>query len=292
MAEHRIDDLARLAGTTVRNVRAYQERGLLPPPRRQGRVGLFDDDHLARLKLIGHLLERGYTLSNIGELIAAWEKGEAIDDVLGMTEPMPDRVTVAWLVERFGGPDIGSDATVALATAIELGILLPEPVTASDGDGDGDGDGDDRGGGRSPAIGVDDLQFRVTNPRLLRAAVELTRAGVPLAAAAEHVRGVRRDVESLALKIVDLVDVHVFGPLGARLPTPEEATRISALIQRLQPLVGDVVLGELDRAIDEITLERLDERLSRLIVPTGPAPAPPRSPVSPPEPSSPPEPED
>src|SRR5262245_34410204 len=120
MAEHRIDDLARLAGTTVRNVRAYQERGLLPPPRRQGRVGLFDDDHLERLRLIGHLLERGYTLANIGELIAAWEKGEAIDDVLGMTEPMPDRVTVAWLVERFGGLDAGGNATLALATAVEL----------------------------------------------------------------------------------------------------------------------------------------------------------------------------
>jgi hypothetical protein len=72
-------------------------------------------------------------------------------------------------------------------------------------------------------------------------------------------------VESLALKIVDLVDVHVFGPLDGGLPTPAEATRLSALIQRLQPLVGDVVLGELDRAIDEITLERLHARLARLV---------------------------
>jgi DNA-binding transcriptional MerR regulator len=32
MTEYRIDELAREAGTTVRNVRAYQERGLLAPP--------------------------------------------------------------------------------------------------------------------------------------------------------------------------------------------------------------------------------------------------------------------
>lgn len=265
MAEYRIDDLARLAGTTVRNVRAYQERGLLPPPRRQGRVGLFDDDHLDRLKLVGHLLERGYTLANIGELIAAWERGEAIDDVLGVSEPLPDTVSVAWLVERFGGIERGGDATLALASAVELGILVPEPLpAAATGDGGAGGAGGDVSTGE---VGVDDLRFRVANPRLLRAAVELTRAGVPLAGVVEHIRGVRRDVESLALQIVDLVDVHVFRPLGDRLPTPAEVTRISALIQRLQPLVGDVVLGELDRAIDEITFARLHERLGRLVVP-------------------------
>src|SRR5438309_572599 len=42
-SEYRIDELAREAGTTVRNVRAYQDRGLLPPPRRSGRVGLYTD---------------------------------------------------------------------------------------------------------------------------------------------------------------------------------------------------------------------------------------------------------
>src|SRR5436305_1643105 len=46
-AEYRIDELAREAGTTVRNVRAYQDRGLLPPPRRSGRVGLYTDAHLS-----------------------------------------------------------------------------------------------------------------------------------------------------------------------------------------------------------------------------------------------------
>ncbi|MDT7598572.1 MAG: hypothetical protein QOK26_649, partial [Pseudonocardiales bacterium] len=43
MAEYRIDELARFAGTTSRNVRAYQERGLLPPPRKEGRVGIYTE---------------------------------------------------------------------------------------------------------------------------------------------------------------------------------------------------------------------------------------------------------
>ena len=66
-AEYTIDELAREAGATVRNIRAYQERGILPPPRRQGRVGLYGASHLARLKIIGSMLARGYTIANVAE---------------------------------------------------------------------------------------------------------------------------------------------------------------------------------------------------------------------------------
>ena len=38
--EFTIDELARVAGTTVRNVRAYQDRALLAPPERRGRAGV------------------------------------------------------------------------------------------------------------------------------------------------------------------------------------------------------------------------------------------------------------
>jgi DNA-binding transcriptional MerR regulator len=248
MTEYRIDELARLAGTTVRNVRAYQERGLLLPPRRQGRAGLFGDAHLRRLRMIGQLLERGYTLANIGELLDAWEKGHPIDELLGLGEPIPPVVTVAWLLEAFtgggggggaagGGPSAAiGDEPAALQAALDLGVLEP------------DGDG-----------------FRVTNPRLLRGAVELARAGIPLAALAEHARELRRDVERMALSFIDLVDVHLFSRLGDRLPTPAEATQMSELAQRLRPLADDVVIGELDRAIDRLARQRLHERLTQLL---------------------------
>src|ERR1700733_12542730 len=63
--EYTVDDLARVADTTVRNVRAHQDRGLLAPPEKRGRVGVYDDTHVSRLRLINHLLTRGYTLANI-----------------------------------------------------------------------------------------------------------------------------------------------------------------------------------------------------------------------------------
>src|SRR5580698_2240550 len=90
MAEYRIDELARLAATTVRNVRVYQDRGLLAPPRKQGRVGIYTDAHLARLRLIGQLLKRGYTFANIAELLGAWEAGGDLAEVLDFESALGD----------------------------------------------------------------------------------------------------------------------------------------------------------------------------------------------------------
>src|SRR5215467_7263554 len=84
MGEYRIDELARLAATTVRNVRVYQDRGLLAPPRRDGRVGIYTDAHLARLRLIGRLLRRGYTFAIIGEMLAVWERGGDLAEILDL----------------------------------------------------------------------------------------------------------------------------------------------------------------------------------------------------------------
>jgi len=57
-----MEELARQAGITVRTLRFYRERKLLPPPRREGRIAWYDDHHLARLRTIAALLERGHTL--------------------------------------------------------------------------------------------------------------------------------------------------------------------------------------------------------------------------------------
>src|SRR5438477_13008706 len=90
-----IDELARAAGTTVRNVRVYQDRGLLPPPERRGRLGLYRPDHLRRLRLVLRMLGRGYPLAAIRELGEAWEEQRDIGPGLGLgdaiTAPSPPR---------------------------------------------------------------------------------------------------------------------------------------------------------------------------------------------------------
>jgi DNA-binding transcriptional MerR regulator len=82
--EYRIDDLARIAGTTTRNIRVYRDRGLLPPPLRVGRIALYNDTHLTRLRLITSMLDRGYTMAHVDEMLSAWEEGKDLGDVLGL----------------------------------------------------------------------------------------------------------------------------------------------------------------------------------------------------------------
>src|SRR6266566_757034 len=124
MADYRVDELARAAGTTVRNVRAYQDRGLLPPPRREGRVGFYNDAHLARLTLIGRLLDRGFSLSNIAELIAGLEKGHDLGQLMGLeeavTSPWSDEVPTYMMPQELldlFGPATSCAVSAATSTA-------------------------------------------------------------------------------------------------------------------------------------------------------------------------------
>ncbi len=79
-----VDDLARAAGTTTRNVRALQTEGLLRGPLLVGRTGTYGADHLARLQAILRLQARGFSRAAIRELLDAWERGASLEDVLGL----------------------------------------------------------------------------------------------------------------------------------------------------------------------------------------------------------------
>lgn len=84
MTEYRLDDLARLSGVSVRNIRAYRERGLLDPPRRVGRSAWYDDSHLVQLDTINQLLRRGFNSAHIAEFFASVRDGADLADVLGL----------------------------------------------------------------------------------------------------------------------------------------------------------------------------------------------------------------
>jgi DNA-binding transcriptional MerR regulator len=94
--EYRIDDLARLAGSTTRNVRVYRDRGLLPPPLRVGRIALYNDTHLTRLRLITSMLNRGYNIAHVREMLSAWEEGKNLGDVLGLESA----IVGTWTTEK------------------------------------------------------------------------------------------------------------------------------------------------------------------------------------------------
>ena len=119
--EYRIDDLARLAGTTTRNIRVYRDRGLLHPPLRVGRIALFNDTHLTRLRLITSLLDRGYNIAHVKEMLSAWEQGKDLGDMLGLESAIagswatekPQRMPIV-AARRLIDDDAGFDRLVSL----------------------------------------------------------------------------------------------------------------------------------------------------------------------------------
>ena len=240
MTEYRVDELARAAGTTVRNVRAYQDRGLLSPPRREGRVGVYTDAHLARLQLIGRLLERGYSLANIAELIAGLERGHDLGQLMGLEEAVsspwsdevPTYMTPEKLLEEFG-----SNATIdALDQAVQLGILE-----------------------------VDGERFKVNSPRLLHAGAELAKAGIPLDVVMAELRRLRRDVDRIAGRFVEMAATQIFDRYGDELPPAGDVPKLAELVWRLRPLAEMVVDAELARAMERHAKETLGEHIERAL---------------------------
>ncbi|HEX6568398.1 MAG TPA: MerR family transcriptional regulator [Acidimicrobiales bacterium] len=109
-----VDELARQVGLPVRTIREYQTMGVLPPPARRGRVGIYGPTHLARLRLIARLQARGYSLAGIRDLLGAWRDGADLGEVLGIT---PDELVH---IDEPGAP----------ATADQLARLVPALVPA------------------------------------------------------------------------------------------------------------------------------------------------------------------
>jgi DNA-binding transcriptional MerR regulator len=114
---YRIEDLAHHSGATVRTIRAYQDRGLLPRPERRGRANVYSDAHLARLHRIAGLLDRGYTLASIKELLEAWDTGRGLGGILG-------------LVAEADGPWVDAEAAEAAPVVQRLEPLARQTVDA------------------------------------------------------------------------------------------------------------------------------------------------------------------
>jgi DNA-binding transcriptional MerR regulator len=238
--EFSIDELARAGSSTVRNVRAYQDRGLLPPPERRGRVGIYTQEHLARLRLINRLLERGYTLANISELVAAWQQGRELHQVLGLeselTRPWSDEAPVKMSAIELAKVFHGNFRPSDLARAVELGILEREG-----------------------------LHFRVPSPKMLSVGAEVIKLGVPLRDLLDIIGGLRKNVENVANELIKVAVKRVDRYGDGKLPPSEEVPRLAKLIGRLRPLADRAIESEVSRAMERALNRFLGDRLAEVL---------------------------
>ncbi|TSD99592.1 MerR family transcriptional regulator [Skermania sp. ID1734] len=239
--EFRIDDLAREAGMSVRNVRVYQDRGLLPPPRREGRTGWYNESHLARLDLIGRMLDRGYTFATISELLTAAQYGMRVEEVLDTDRLDTSRpsytqdatLTLEELREVFGSEQFEQN----VQRALKAGLVREESGN----------------------------RYRIANERLLEAARLLFDAGVPMAEIIDQAGAVRRDLVDIANRFVKLVTDRYLPADGRPVALDEFAVNeIAELVTKARATVHDVVNSLLLDAMEEAIAQGLEDAASRM----------------------------
>jgi DNA-binding transcriptional MerR regulator len=249
-----IDDLARRVQLPVRTIREYHTMRLLPPPERQGRLGLYHDRHVQRLRLITRLQRRGYSLAGIRDLLAAWESGTDLVTLLGVDESQaaldetPLRLTRAELLQRLPALD-----PAMLARASRIGLIRPH--------------GEDH--------------FLVRSPALLGLVADWVLAGVPLDRALDLIEVLTGDLDTLAGKLADLIVERIWEPIMAagragELPgrlrrgrplllqgaASTLADRLGAALAERAGTVGDG--GRLLAALDEVRVGAVADSAGRI----------------------------
>ncbi|MGC3003611.1 MerR family transcriptional regulator [Streptomyces sp. G35A] len=218
-----IDELAARAGVTVRTVRFYGTKGLLPPPvigpRRVGRYGR---EHLARLALIEELRHQGMTLAAIERYL-----GRLPSD-LGVRELAIQRAVVAsWAPE-----------TTETVTREELDRRAGRPLA----------DGEVERLAAMDVVRRDGERYRV-DAGLLRLGVELL--DVPLSH--ETILAARTTLTEYSRAAA-----HELSRLLRDAVAERDARDVRSLSAHMQPLVVQALLTTFQRSLREELREWMD----------------------------------
>ena len=220
-----VDQLAARVGMTVRNVRAHQSRGLLPPPVVRGRTGYYGPEHIARLELITEMQAEGFNLRAIRHTLDRLPPGGAAEFLTfrrEMLEPWsgeePEVLTRGQLSEL-----IGTDDEMLLERAIENGFLRP----------------------------LGDDTFEAPSPALLRAGANVVGLGIPPVALLSVLHALHSASQSVADEYVGLFVEHVWRPYAAAGEPPEEFAAVRDALGQLVPLASQALLASFRLAMQE-----------------------------------------
>jgi DNA-binding transcriptional MerR regulator len=221
---------------TVRNVRAHQSRGLLPPPAVRGRTGYYGPEHVARIELIREMQDDGFSLELIGRLLTSAGSSEAaMRFVRAMRAPYgeedPQVVTAEELTRRWGTED-----PKLLNRALDLGIMRR------------------LGNGR----------YEEVSPRLARVSAELAELGVSARQALEVAGSLRRHSDSVARAYMKLFIEAVWKPFEAEGRPEERWQEVSEALERLRPLALESLVAVFSLAMDDATERTFGRQLERL----------------------------
>lgn len=213
---HTVDEVARITGTTVRTIRWYQSEGLLPSPRRSGRVALYDAEHVARLESIRDLQAHGLTLTAIRRLLDR-APGTAATTALAFVkaavaqsaDPGAEVISTDQVAERLGVEP--EDADVALIETLGLARVL------------------------------DDGRWEIVAPAAFEASAELAKAGVPLQRRVEIGQVLHDHSQAMARAVVEMFVDHLWRPSSHDARDPASWKALTDAVERLRPLAATSV---------------------------------------------------
>jgi DNA-binding transcriptional MerR regulator len=235
-----IDELARRSGMTVRNIRAHQSRGLLPPPEVRGRTGYYTGEHLARIELIRDMQGEGLNLEAIRRLLE--DVGSSSAEVLGFTrtlrtpfeEEEPEYIEAEELIARWSrGGEPPSPET--LERAIRLGFIRPL--------------GEDR--------------YELVSPRLADAGAQLAALGIEPERALDVLEKIQRHARGVARTFIDLFLEEVWEPFERAGRPEEDWPKVREALERLRPLASESLLAVFGVTMSDATEKAAMDTLQR-----------------------------
>ncbi len=235
-----IGELARRTGMTVRNIRAHQTRGLLPPPEVQGRTGYYGEEHVARIALTREMQADGLNLEAIRRLLAGVDGSgnEILDFTRALRVPFedesPEIVEPEELASMWGGA--GQPDSDLVRRAEKLGILRELP----------------------------DGRIEVISPRLQRAGAALAELGVSPDASMVTAEKLRRHAEGAARAFVDLFVEEIWKPFEEAGCPEQDWPKVREALDRVRPLASSALLATFQITMSEAT-EKASERTLQVV---------------------------
>lgn len=233
-----VDELAARAGVTVRTVRFYSTRGLLPPPAiGPRRVGRYGPEHLSRLALIEELQHQGLTLAAIERYVQQLPPGLSAEDhalhraLVATWVPDAEAEVSRAELERRAGRSLTDDDVARLAA---MGVLERTPPDAG---ANGAGPGADGG----DAFRVDPAVLHL-GVRLLDVPIRLETVLAAREVVQEHSRAVARE-------LTRLFHDEVWEPFGEADPDPEQVETMKSLSAHMQPMVVQALVTAFQRSM-------------------------------------------
>lgn len=235
-----IDELASRVGMTVRNVRAYASRGLMPPPRLAGRTGYYSPEHVHRLLLVRELLDRGYTLTAVEQAMHSRGPGLA-GHALDLLRMLDSPVAVDEQPEEIRRETLTAMAGVARDDAlveriIDLGL----------------------------AERIDDDRLLLVQPSVVRAGAQAIAIGLDPDSVIDLLPVLSEHLSAVARAFVSRVREQIWRPFAESGMPEEEWTRVMFAIETLVPVAGQAVMTVFQRELAMAIREALGEELGRL----------------------------